>query len=100
MAEAGNPTGTVQIGLDATQFRAGTQAILSDIRSIMQGLTQFEKASSKTGGSLRGFEDASRSLKTFRAAIDGDALPALRRLQNQASASANSLSRVFQVGAQ
>lgn len=100
MAEAGNPTGTVQIGLDATQFRAGTQAILSDIRSIMQGLTQFEKASNKTGGSLRGFEDASRSLKTFRAAIDGDALPALRRLQNQASASANSLSRVFQVGAQ
>jgi tape measure domain-containing protein len=100
MAEAGNPTGTVQIGLDATQFRAGTQAILSDIRSIMQGLTQFEKASNKTGGSLRGFEDASRSLKSFRAAIDGDALPALRRLQNQASASANSLSRVFQVGAQ
>ena len=100
MAEAGNPTGTVQIGLDATQFRAGTQAILSDIRSIMQGLTQFEKASNRTGGSLRGFEDASRSLKTFRAAIDGDALPALRRLQNQASASANSLSRVFQVGAQ
>ena len=100
MAEAGNPTGTVQIGLDATQFRAGTQAILSDIRSIMQGLSQFEKVSNQTGGALKGFEDASRSLKSFRAAIDGDALPALRRLQNQASASANSLSRVFQVGAQ
>lgn len=100
MAEAGQPTGQVQIGLDATQFRAGTQAILADIRSIMQGLANFERAASKTGGSLRGIEDASRSLKSFRSVVDGDALPALRRLQNQATASANSLSKVFQVGSQ
>jgi hypothetical protein len=93
-------TGQISIGLDTSQFKAGTQAILADIRLLTQGLNQFEVAGSKVGSSFRGLRQASLSLKQFRNAVDADAIPALRKLQTQANASAASLSRVFNIGAQ
>lgn len=102
MADTANQssTGQISIGLDTSQFKAGTQAILADIRLLTQGLTQFEVAGSKVGSSFRSLRQASLSLKQFRSAVDADAIPALRKLQTQANASAASLSRVFNIGAQ
>ena len=93
-------TGQISIGLDTSQFKAGTQAILADIRLLTQGLNQFEVAGNRVGSSFRGLRQASLSLRQFRSAVDADAIPALRKLQLQANASAASLSRVFNVGAQ
>ena len=102
MADAAgqSSTGQISIGLDTSQFKAGTQAILADIRLLTQGLTQFEAAGAKVGSSFRNLRQASLSLRQFRTAVDADAIPALRKLQLQANASAASLSRVFSVGAQ
>jgi hypothetical protein len=80
-------TGQISIGLDTSQFKAGTQAILADIRLLTQGLNQFEVAGAKVGSSFRGLRQASLSLRQFRSAVDSDAVPALRKLQLQANAS-------------